>query len=127
MALSIKLQLELNGYNVEMFTDPALALAQYGIAPTSYDLIISDMKMTQMSAFEFMRSLKAINDCARILLITQFQIKNEEFSKILPTSRVNGFVEKLHVHRQLISTVKKILDTDGYSDRVPGLGPLDKP
>ena len=112
LALSVKLQLELNGYSVEMFADPVRALEQYVAAPMSYDLVITDIKMARMSTFEFMRSVKAENKDAKILLITPFEIRNEEFSRILPKSKVNGFVEKPFLHKQLVSSVRKILDPD---------------
>ncbi|HJU13109.1 MAG TPA: response regulator [Candidatus Nitrosotalea sp.] len=127
VAMSMRLQLELNGFKVEMFTDPVSALEQYGQAPLTFDLVISDMKMTRMSAFEFMRAIKAQNPTSKILLITSFEVKPEEFSKVLPTSRVDGFLGRPSLHRQLIASVKKILDVERDSDCGFGLPSLGKP
>ncbi|MGI0087343.1 MAG: response regulator [Nitrosotalea sp.] len=108
-ALSIKLQLETNGFKVELFTDPVLALDEYKKSPLSYDLVISDIKTVHMSTFEFMRAIRLENSNSRILLITPFEIKASEFSKVLPENKVNGFVEKPLLLTRLVSSVKEIL------------------
>lgn len=112
-ALSIKLQLETNGFKVEMFTDPVLALAQYKKNPLSYDLVISDIKTARMSTFEFMRAIRLENSSSRILLITPFEIKASEFSKVLPENKVNGFVEKPLLLSRLVPSVREILGPPG--------------
>lgn len=126
-AMSIRLQLELNGYKVEMFTDPVLALEQYKMAPMTFDLIISDMKMMRMSAFEFMRAIKVSNPGSRILLITPFEIRQEEFSKVIPASRVDAFVDRSALYRNLIASVRRVLDITGDADKGFGLPPVGKP
>lgn len=110
IALSSKLQLELNGFKVKMFTDPFLALDEYKKNPLEYSLVISDMKMVSMSTFEFMRAVKTENSNSKILLITPFEIKLNEFSRVLPTSKVNGFIEKTFLTTRLITSVHEILD-----------------
>src|SRR5574337_43906 len=93
-----------------MFTDPFLALDEYKKNPLEYSLVISDMKMVSMSTFEFMRAVKTENSNSKILLITPFEIKLNEFSRILPTSKVNGFIEKTFLPTRLITSVHEILD-----------------
>lgn len=109
IALSVKLQLELDGFKVDMLTDPVIALDKYSKNPLEYILVIADMKMVKMSTFEFMRSIKNVDANSKILLITPFEIKLQEFSKVLPTSKVNGFVEKPLLSTRLITSVKEVL------------------
>lgn len=109
IARSVKLQLELDGFKVDMSTDPVIALDKHNKNPLEYILVIADMKMVKMSTFEFMRSIKNANANSKILLITPFEIKLQEFSKMLPASKVNGFVEKPLLSTRLITSVKEIL------------------
>lgn len=109
IALSVKLQLELDGFEVDMFTDPVVALEKYNANPSTYRLVIVDMKMYRMSTFEFMRVVKTADANSKILLITPFEIRSNEFSKVLPSSKVNGFIERPLLPTRLISSVKEVL------------------
>jgi YesN/AraC family two-component response regulator len=42
------------------FTQPALALEHFEIIVKNYDLAISDIRMPQMNAFEFIKKVRAI-------------------------------------------------------------------
>ena len=117
IALSVKLQLELDGFKVDMLTDPVTALDKYSKNPLEYILVIADMKMVKMSTFEFMRSIKNADANSKILLITPFEIKLQEFSKVLPASKVNGFVEKPLLSTKLITSVKEVLGSP-YGDNI---------
>ena len=117
IALSVKLQLELDGFKVDMLTDPVIALDKYSKNPLEYILVIADMKMVKMSTFEFMRSIKNADANSKILLITPFEIKLQEFSKVLPASKVNGFVEKPLLSTKLITSVKEVLGSP-YGDNI---------
>ena len=108
-ALFVKLQLELDGFKVDMLTDPVIALEKYTKNPLEYVLVIVDMKMVKMSTFEFMRSIKNADANSKILLITPFEIKLQEFSKVLPANKVNGFVQKPLLSTRLITSVKEVL------------------
>ena len=119
IALSIKLQLELAGFQVEAFTNPAMALDEYRRNPSGYGLVISDMKMISMSTFEFMRAVRAENSNSKILLITQFEIKPNEFSKVLPTSKVDGFVQRPLLSTRLVPSVIDILESSSSENLKP--------
>ncbi|GEM_PF-6287250 len=47
--------------------------------------------MVQMSTFEFMRAVKKGDAKSKTLLITPFEIRANEFSQMLPTSKVGWF------------------------------------
>jgi len=109
MAISIKLALESNGFPVEMFTDPILALKEFKKNAHGYSLIILDLKMIRMSAFEFMRETKVKNPELKVLLITTFEIKPLEFSRVLPSVKIEGLIEKPSLLNKIIPSVNKIL------------------
>ena len=109
MALSIKLALEASDFLVEMFTDPLLALDEFKKNSQDYSLIIIDMKMINMSAFEFMRKIKIKDPDIKVLLITTFEIKPLEFSRVLPTVKIEGLIEKPSLLNKIIPSVNKIL------------------
>ncbi len=109
MASSIKLALEADHFSVEMFTDPLLALKEFKKSSQDYSLIIIDMKMTIMSAFELMREAKEVKTDIRVLLITTFEIKQSEFSRVLPEIKIEGLIEKPFLLNKIIPSVNEIL------------------
>ena len=50
--LAIKMILEENGFKVDSFTDPVLALENFRKEAGMYDLLILDIKMPNMDGFE---------------------------------------------------------------------------
>jgi two-component system, OmpR family, response regulator ChvI len=54
--LTIKLALENEGFEVDTFDNPQLALSSF--KPKFYDLILLDIKMPKMNGFEFYREVK---------------------------------------------------------------------
>jgi two-component system, OmpR family, response regulator ChvI len=53
---SIKTVLEINGFVVESYTDPTLALSNF--KPRLYDLLLLDTTMPKMNGFELYQKLK---------------------------------------------------------------------
>ena len=70
--LSSRLVLESNGFQVDSFDDPLLALENF--KPNSYDLVILDIKMPKMNRFKLYGELKKkdlIELITRLLQISQ--------------------------------------------------------
>src|SRR5579864_1962291 len=109
MALSIKQALEANQFSIDMFTDPILALEEFKKKSQDYRLVIVDMKMVRMSAFEFMKEAKIKNADVKVLLITTFEIKPLEFNKVLPAVKIEGSIEKPFLLNKIIPSVNEIL------------------
>ena len=111
----IKRSLVKNRILVDAFTDSEEALQNFQSYPKDhYCLMLSDIRMPGMSGIQLARRVKQINLNVKVILMTSFEIKENEFSKVFPSTQVDGFVQK-PVH--LEGLTNKILDTIGEIKR----------
>src|SRR5215472_18191287 len=82
--------LEQNGFKVDSFTDPEVAL--HAFKPGSYDLMIVDIKMPKLNGFDLYRELRKKDASVRVVFLTAFEMYYEEFKKIFPTIDVRAFI-----------------------------------
>ena len=111
----VKRSLAKNRFLVDVFTDSEEALQNFQSYPKDhYCLMLSDIRMPGMSGIQLARRVKQINPNVKVILMTSFEIKENEFSKVFPSTQVDGFVQK-PVH--LEGLTNKILDTIGEIKR----------
>jgi two-component system, cell cycle response regulator CpdR len=111
----IKRSFAKNRFLVDAFTDSEEALQNFQSYPKDhYCLMLSDIRMPGMSGIQLARRVKQINPDVKVILMTSFEIKENEFSKVFPSTQVDGFVQK-PVH--LEGLTNKILDTIGEIKR----------
>jgi two-component system response regulator ChvI len=103
-----------NRFLVEAFTNPEEALQSFKSNAESYCLLLSDMRMPSLSGMQLARKVKEINPNAKVVLMTAFEIRDEEFSKVFPSTSVDGFVQKPIGIRELTD---KILSLIGESKK----------
>jgi two-component system OmpR family response regulator len=77
--LLFKMVLEDNGFKVDTFNDPLVALENFRAG--SYDLLLLDMLMPNMNGFELYQKIRMIDDKAKICFLTASGINHEEFRK----------------------------------------------
>ena len=77
--LLFKMVLEDNGFKVDTFNDPLVALQNFTAG--SYDLLLLDMVMPNMNGFELYQKMRMLDDKAKICLLTASGINHEEFKK----------------------------------------------
>ena len=77
---TIKKIVEDNGYKVDSFNDPILALNSY--KSNFYDLVILDIKMPTMDGFELYLKIREKDSNVKICFLTAITRFNEEFRKI---------------------------------------------
>jgi YesN/AraC family two-component response regulator len=70
--------------------------------------------MLGLSGMQRARKVKEINPNVKVVLMTAFEIKDNEFSKVFPSTQVDGFVQKPIGIRDLTD---KILSLIGESKR----------
>lgn len=109
----LKMGLLKNRFLVDAFTNPEEALQSFKSNAESYSLLLSDMRMPALSGIQLARKVKEINPNVKVVLMTAFEIRDEEFSKVFPSSRVDGFLQKPITIRDLIN---KILSLIGESE-----------
>ena len=80
ITFTIKDILEDNGFQVESFNDPILALNYYKVS--FYDLVILDIKMPKMDGFELYTKIREKDPKVKICFLTAITKFNEEFRKI---------------------------------------------
>ena len=56
--------------------------------------MLSDIRMPEISGIKLARKVKEINPNVKVILMTSFEIKDNEFSKVFPSTQVDGFVQK---------------------------------
>jgi two-component system, OmpR family, response regulator ChvI len=86
--------LEGQGFKVQSFTDPTVALRQFAKEEsTKYDLVIMDIRMPQLNGLQLYQRLRAINSAVRILFVTALDAA-EELISLLPDVAANQVIMK---------------------------------
>ena len=90
----LKMGLLKNGFLVEAFTHPEDALQSFKSDAESYCLVLSDIRMPSISGIQLSKKVKEINPNVKVVLMTAFEIRDTEFSKVFPSTQVDGFIQK---------------------------------
>ena len=105
----LKMGLLKNRFLIEAFTSPDDALQSFKSDAESYCLLLSDMWMPGLSGMHLARKVKQINPNVKVVFMTAFEIRDEEFSKVFPSTSVDGFVEKSIGIRDLTNNILSII------------------
>ena len=108
IASLIRIGLENMDFSVSSFTDPLLALEEFRKRPSNYELVISDVRMPNMNGYEFVKQVKKINPKVNVILMTAFEIEDKEFHSILPSIKIDGFLQKPFSMSKLNDVLKEI-------------------
>jgi len=104
-----------NGYIVHAFDNPIEALAHIkGDGCTNCNILISDLRMPQMSGFELVRQIKEMRPDMGVIVMTAFKINKEEAQLVLPTSKIDAFLKKPFSMAELIQAVKQCTKEDWH-------------
>ena len=79
ITFTIKNVLEDNGFNVDCFNHPIIALECY--RSNFYDLVVLDIKMPKMDGFELYIKLKEKDSRTKICFLTASEMYHEKFRK----------------------------------------------
>jgi DNA-binding NtrC family response regulator len=100
--------LQIHGFKVSAFTDPAMALEQFKVNCKDYTMILSDIRMPGMNGYELIRKAKEIHKQVKVVLMSAFEINDKEFHNLLPDIKVDAFLQKPFHIQQLNDIVEKI-------------------
>lgn len=71
--------LENNGFVVESYTNPTLALSNF--KPGLYDLLLLDIKMPEINGFDLHQKMREIDSNVRICFLTASELFYEEYRR----------------------------------------------
>ncbi|HLG37119.1 MAG TPA: response regulator [Nitrososphaera sp.] len=104
----LKKGLEQNGFAVDAFNDPRVALSNF--KPQFYDLMIIDIRMPHINGFDLYRELKKKDSSVRVCFLTAFEIYYEEFRKMFPNIDVRAFVRKPVGIAALVKQINAVIE-----------------
>ena len=104
----IKLGLQKNKFLVNAFTNPEEALQNFQSNSEGYCLMLSDIPMPSLSGIQLAKKVKEINPAVKTVFMTAFEIRDIEFSKVFPSTYVDGFVQKPIGIRDLTNKILSI-------------------
>jgi CheY-like chemotaxis protein len=106
----LKIVLEDNGFQVDSFEEPILALKTYKTG--LYDLLILDIKMPEMDGFELYDEIKKIDDKAKVCFLTASEMYYSKLREDKYCSLDKDlFIQKPIENEQLVQHINKILDS----------------
>jgi DNA-binding response OmpR family regulator len=103
--LALKIALEENGFEVDAYDDPIVALDNFrkGV----YDLLILDIKMPKMHGFELYREIRKIDNHVKICFLTAGEMYYGAYADIF---NENQFIRKPIENKELVNRVHEIID-----------------
>jgi DNA-binding NtrC family response regulator len=114
---TLKMILENYGFDIDAFTDPAVALEQF--KPSLYDLTILDIRMPDPNGFKLYDQLKSRDPNIKTLFLTALssvESYNTENSKVYPIEGKRHFVKKPVSSEKLLEQVYSMLVPQEYED-----------
>ena len=105
--LPFKMGLENQGFTVETFNDPKLALLNFNSG--SYDLALIDVRMEGMNGFELVQELKKIDQKLKVCFITSFKAYYDSLIQEYPNMDHKCFIQKPISIDDLIKHIEKVL------------------
>jgi two-component SAPR family response regulator len=83
--------------------------------------------MPQMNGFEFIKKVKEIKPKVKVFFMTAFEINDIEFRRVLPSTRIDEFIQKPILLERLNALVQNQLvpeESKHQDKRVKHLSPL---
>jgi len=100
---TFKKGLEANGFVVDAFIDPVLALSNF--KPGVYGLLLLDVKMPQINGFKLYEKIKKIDSKVKACFITAHEVYYESLREIFPTMDLDCYVKPIEIE-DLVNHIK---------------------
>lgn len=101
--------IEKDGYRVETFTDPTLALDR--LKSKAFDIVISDIRMRDMSGIEVMEKVFEQSRRTKVIMITGYATM--ELARESLTKGAFDFIAKPFKLKEIRQTIKKATEALG--------------
>jgi DNA-binding response OmpR family regulator len=102
-----KTVLERNGFEVQTFESPISALENF--KPGSYDLLVIDIKMSEMDGFELYDKLRKLDNNINVCFLTAAQEYYDEYKERYSWLQKECFITKPISLENLVNTINSIL------------------
>lgn len=117
----MKRALELNNFQVFDFTNPLQAV-EYFKSVDSPQLLVTDIRMPNMTGFELVREVKKDHPNLSIIVLTAFELSKSEFDKVFPSTKIDVVLKKPISPRKFIDAVNAIFVSKLEKKRCPVSG-----
>jgi len=106
---TIKIVLENNGFLVDSYNDPTLALSNFKLGV--YDLLLLDIRMPKMDGFDLYQKIRKIDSNVKICFLTASEWFYEEYRRLdtHPTVDKEHFIQKPFRSEELIRQLNEVL------------------
>jgi DNA-binding response OmpR family regulator len=108
--ITLETVLQHNGFKVDSYEDPILALENFKTC--FYDLAILDIKMPKMNGFLVYREIKKLDRRIKVCFLTAGQTYSEIHNDILSSVGVKCFIRKPIENEDLIKRIHEITTTN---------------
>jgi DNA-binding NtrC family response regulator len=106
--LTFKIGLESNGFDVDSYNNPLLALKSF--RSNFYDILLIDIRMPKMTGFELYKKIKKIDNKAKVCFITAFEVYYRSLLEEFPNTSQICFIQKPISVDNLVKRIKEQLD-----------------
>jgi DNA-binding response OmpR family regulator len=106
---TIKIVLENNGFLVDSYNDPTLALSNFRLGV--YDLLLLDIRMPKINGFDLYQKIRKIDSNVKICFLTASEWFYEEYRRLdtHPTVDKEHFIQKPFRNEELIRQLNEVL------------------
>ena len=110
VTLALTKGLEQNGFSIDAFRDPHLALEKF--KPGVYALLLLDVKMPGMNGFQLYQEIKKKDPKAKVCFITAYEVFYDKLKDEYPKLDVGCFIKKPIETNDLVRKIRNELQYD---------------
>lgn len=96
-------------FKVDAFQNPVEALAYFQQNSALYSLVLTDVRMNEMTGLELAQHMLRLKPDIKIILMTAFQIDTIDLERTLPIIRYEDILQKPFKLKQVCEGVRKQL------------------
>jgi DNA-binding response OmpR family regulator len=106
---TVKIVLENNGFLVDSYNDPTLALSNFKLG--FYDLLLLDIRMPKINGFDLYQKIREIDSNVKICFLTASELFYEEYRRLDAHPKVDKehFIQKPFRSEELIRQLNEVL------------------
>jgi len=105
--ITLRKVLEKNGFIVDSYENPFLALDNF--KPHYYDLLILDIKMPDMNGFSIYREIKKLDRRMKVCFLTAGEMYYGPYSDIFSSLPANCFIRKPITNEELLKHIDEVM------------------